>query len=414
MSNASTDNFVLSYTHLKDRPKSDQALPMLRKIASLVKPIMRKHRWTLPVLAEFFPASPNLIGLNVNGGQKICLRLRPASAPDTFYEETEVVGTMLHELTHNVHGPHDEKFYKFLAGLEDEYYALQRSGYSGEGFFSKGQRVGTTHDLPPHLARAKALAAAEKRRRMGLMSGGGRVGGSAAQKGMNPRQLAAEAADRRARDGTACDSGELATREADKASKESIEDKAIDLTSDGEASDSDISKTPKRTIIGNTVIDLTSDGEASHSDSDVIILDQPNAVAGPSRITIPRPKTAPRARALAPSRSSKGKQSRVSKEPKRPSSATLHRANSVPYPKPTPKTAASSPRPPSLPNAEWACTTCTLLNGPLALQCAACLATRPPDPAAGWVCLACGEAGMEHAFWTCRRCGGVKTESVLG
>jgi hypothetical protein len=58
----STDKFVLSYTHLKDRPMSDQALPMLQKIASLVKPIMRKHAWVLPVLSEFFPESPNLIG----------------------------------------------------------------------------------------------------------------------------------------------------------------------------------------------------------------------------------------------------------------------------------------------------------------------------------------------------------------
>jgi hypothetical protein len=58
----STDKFVLSYTHLKDRPKSDQALPLLQKIASLVKPIMRKHGWVLPVLSEFFPESPNLIG----------------------------------------------------------------------------------------------------------------------------------------------------------------------------------------------------------------------------------------------------------------------------------------------------------------------------------------------------------------
>ena len=98
-------------------------------------------------------------------------------------------------MTHNVHGPHDEKFYKFLSGLEDEYDALQRSGYSGEGFFSKGHRVGAgvSHDLPPHIARAKALAAAEKRRRIGGLSSGGRsVGGSATRSSMSARQLAAE------------------------------------------------------------------------------------------------------------------------------------------------------------------------------------------------------------------------------
>jgi DNA-dependent metalloprotease WSS1 len=97
-------------------------------------------------------------------------------------------------LTHNVHGPHDDRFYKFLAGLEAEYDELQRSGYSGEGFFSKGARVGegVSHDLPPHLARLKALEAAEKRRRAAaLTSGSGsKLGGRKIAK--TPRELAAE------------------------------------------------------------------------------------------------------------------------------------------------------------------------------------------------------------------------------
>ncbi|KAG8219423.1 hypothetical protein J3R82DRAFT_347 [Butyriboletus roseoflavus] len=162
-----TETFVKSFTHLKDMPKADRALPMLQRVASLVKPIMRKHSWVLPTLAEFFPDSPNLLGLNINGGQNILLRLRPAWDPDTFLEEDAVVGTMLHELTHNVHGPHDEKFYKLLAELEDEYDALQRSGYAGEGFFSPGHKLGAgvSHDLPPHIARVRALEAAERRRK---------------------------------------------------------------------------------------------------------------------------------------------------------------------------------------------------------------------------------------------------------
>ena len=36
---------------------------------------------------------------DVNRGQKILLRLRPAHAPDTFYEERDVIGTMLHEVS---------------------------------------------------------------------------------------------------------------------------------------------------------------------------------------------------------------------------------------------------------------------------------------------------------------------------
>ncbi|KAF8204423.1 hypothetical protein K438DRAFT_1819831, partial [Mycena galopus ATCC 62051] len=60
----SSDTFVKSFTILKGRPKEDRALPMLQRIASLVKPIMRKHGWVLPVLSEFFPKQDNLIGLS--------------------------------------------------------------------------------------------------------------------------------------------------------------------------------------------------------------------------------------------------------------------------------------------------------------------------------------------------------------
>ncbi|KAI0699331.1 WLM domain-containing protein [Cerioporus squamosus] len=120
------DVFVKSLTHLKDRPRADQALRILQRIASLVKPIMRKRAWVLPVLSEFFPESPNLLGLNINAGEKILLRLRPPHAPDTFYDEEDILHTMLHE------------FYKYLADLEEEHAALRRSGYDGEGFIPRG------------------------------------------------------------------------------------------------------------------------------------------------------------------------------------------------------------------------------------------------------------------------------------
>lgn len=72
-----------------------------------------------------------------------------------------------------------------------------RSGYAGEGFFSPGHRLGAgvSHDVPPHLARLKALEAAEKRHRAdGILGGGGRLGGyrTTALQGMDPRELAAQ------------------------------------------------------------------------------------------------------------------------------------------------------------------------------------------------------------------------------
>lgn len=51
---------------------------------------------------------------------------------------------------------------------------------------------GVSHDLPPHLAKEKALAAAEKRRQAAIMmSGGGKLGGKS-EVGKSIRQLAAE------------------------------------------------------------------------------------------------------------------------------------------------------------------------------------------------------------------------------
>ena len=56
------DIFVQSFSHLKDKRNADKALQILKRIASLVKPIMRKRNWVLKVLAEFFPDNPNLLG----------------------------------------------------------------------------------------------------------------------------------------------------------------------------------------------------------------------------------------------------------------------------------------------------------------------------------------------------------------
>jgi DNA-dependent metalloprotease WSS1 len=72
---------------------------------------------------------------------------------------------------------------------------LKRSGYAGEGFFSKGHQLGenVSHNLPADLARIRALEAAEKRRRTSaILSGGGRLGGRPiGVSNLSPRELAA-------------------------------------------------------------------------------------------------------------------------------------------------------------------------------------------------------------------------------
>ncbi len=164
------------------------------------------------------PSSPERVVLTpglprCQRGRKILVRLRPPFSPDTFLLEDDVVQTMLHEvmliiisslnfliLNHIISLPimstahTTTKFYKYLSGLQDEYDDLQRSGSAGEGFFSAGHRLGTnvSHNVPPNVARIKALEAAEKRVKMQrALNGGGRLGGRSRKAGLSPRELAA-------------------------------------------------------------------------------------------------------------------------------------------------------------------------------------------------------------------------------
>ena len=59
------DVFVQTFSHLTDKHNADRALEILKRVASLVKPIMRKRNWVLPVLAEFFPDNANLLGIPI-------------------------------------------------------------------------------------------------------------------------------------------------------------------------------------------------------------------------------------------------------------------------------------------------------------------------------------------------------------
>ena len=62
--------------------------------------------------ADWFCSQQNLLGLNIGGGQHVKLRLRSYYSDEEFFPFDEVLDTMLHELCHNVHGPHDAGFYR--------------------------------------------------------------------------------------------------------------------------------------------------------------------------------------------------------------------------------------------------------------------------------------------------------------
>ncbi|KAI1497666.1 WLM domain-containing protein [Biscogniauxia marginata] len=194
------DALIRSYSHLADFPRANEALHTLKKVASMVKPIMRARGFKVGELTEFYP-NENLLGLNYDRGRKICLRLRYAGDRNQFLPIEEVTDTMLHELSHNVHGPHNDKFHALWNELRDEHEALIMKGYTGEGFLSKGYRLGGSR-MPKaearRLARVTAAAAAEKRRIRNAGSGQ-RLGGKAPRPDKDMRRVIADAVERRLR-----------------------------------------------------------------------------------------------------------------------------------------------------------------------------------------------------------------------
>ncbi|KAI9813120.1 MAG: hypothetical protein M1827_004340 [Pycnora praestabilis] len=199
------DPVIAAYEHEKHRPRQAEALTTLQKIASLVKPIMRQRGWKVGVLTEFYPPEKNLLGLNWNGGEKICLRLRYPYDEKQFIPMEEVVDTMLHELAHIAHGPHDQKFHALWNQLREEHERLTRKGYSGEGFLSEGKKLGGRR-IPMDEARRRARASAEQRRVL-TQGSGQRLGGASVLRGTDMRRVIADAASRRATVTGGCASG---------------------------------------------------------------------------------------------------------------------------------------------------------------------------------------------------------------
>jgi adenylate kinase len=60
--NNKQDELVKNYQELKKKPNSEQALNILKRLASQVKPILINRHWTIQNLCEFFPSNPNLLG----------------------------------------------------------------------------------------------------------------------------------------------------------------------------------------------------------------------------------------------------------------------------------------------------------------------------------------------------------------
>lgn len=345
-------NKVWEIRALKRKPRHDEAKQMLERIANQVQPIMRKHNWRVKVLSEFCPKRRQLLGLNVGAGVEVKLRLRRPDRELEFYPFDEVLDTMLHELCHNAHGPHNASFYQLWDQLRKECEELMAKGItgSGTGFDLPGKRLGGFSRQPPLSSlRKTALAAAEKRSRLNILlpSGPLRLGGDKKiMSALSPVQAAAMAAERRLQDDIWCASasGGFDVAEEDSNAEEdtntSCSSAAVSRKRSQESDD--CLSTRYHRVHGADLIDLTSDVNPGKR----VCGDHPgSAFVGSSTGT----------------------------------STT----------------------------AMWNCEACTLMNPPLALVCEACETLKPKDASVKYKFWSCKFCTLENSvsLEKCSACG---------
>ncbi|CAI4051952.1 hypothetical protein N7582_005327 [Saccharomyces uvarum] len=234
---------------LQRKPNQEYALNIMKEVAHKVSYLMRENHFKVVSLVEFYPHDQRLLGMNVNRGLKIMLRLRCPTDESQFLPMESIMGTMLHELTHNLFGPHDKKFYDKLDGLIGRQWVIEQMGLH-DAFLGKGQRLGGRSNVLSNrypMTGVSTNTGIMRRRGKGVKLGTLSLGAqpSSPNRGKTPREMAALAAERRYKDDRWC--GE------NKSSKNQINDYNDDLLEIVVLDDEEGSPGPMR----SEVIDLT-------------------------------------------------------------------------------------------------------------------------------------------------------------
>ena len=115
---------------LTNMPHPALAKDLLERLVATTAKVVTNRKWSVKILKEFYPKNPSLLGLNVNAGSSIMIRLREARDMKVFLPWQSILGTMIHELTHNEIGEHSAEFYTLMDKVYDEVEASIVSSFS--------------------------------------------------------------------------------------------------------------------------------------------------------------------------------------------------------------------------------------------------------------------------------------------
>jgi len=215
---SSNNSLVKCILELKNMPKCDEAKLSLEKLTKVTHQIMTKRKWKISTLKEFYPSNKSLLGLNVNRGATVMIRLRDSNDKNIFLPWESILGTMIHELTHNSISAHSAEFYKLMDELWTEVEKggsgsvwtvlgkhAQTSTYSFDGEYRKlGHNSASSKTSQQNLKQLISNAAIRRNSSTSNSSGGHRLGGGNDSDVKNIRILAGLAAERRFKDDIAC------------------------------------------------------------------------------------------------------------------------------------------------------------------------------------------------------------------
>lgn len=335
---------------------------------------------------------------------------------------------MLHELSHNVHGPHDAKFHALWDQLRKEHEALADKGYTGEGFLSDGHRLGGRR-VPQAEARRIARAAAEKRRTL-YAGSGQRLGGAPVRVGTDIREVIVNAIERRNTVLKGCGSD-------DKSAKE-IEELANQATRNGFRTKAEEDEANDRAI-AQALWELVQEDQKKEYGDQFIPATPANPTGNGGGVVSPEKSFKPESSSSSSSNtrhalSSRGLRPDAKHVSRLVTESGTKKPRTIP-PRSTelPSVPSSSASGPTLsasapkPLTSWTCPICTLHNPINFLACDACTserpveitqelavapgkATRPGGQDQTWQCANCSTV-MESSWWTCSTCGKMKEDS---
>ncbi|KAK3010041.1 hypothetical protein RJ639_012810 [Escallonia herrerae] len=357
----------------------DEARKLLERVAKQVQPIMRKRKWRVKLLSEF-----------------------RFNRDWDFLPYEDIVDTMLHELCHNVRGPHDAIFYKLWDELREECDRLMSKGITGtgEGFDLPGRRLGGFSRQPPLSSiRQTILAAAEKRSRLGslLPSGPKRPGGDGSiMAALNPIQAAAMAAERRLQDNIWCGSESSEVAEEAESNTTTLQKPVVHRGGNTgsvkgfNTRTSDISRNRTREV------DNSSLAQSSSGRMETKFIDLSGVTSVPGSMLPDDALFHKRSRQPDKKVSQSSKAAKSSFEDLTSEASTS--AGSFSSHEATDKKEEST---------KWECVTCTLLNPPLAMICELCDTRKPKDVAEKYKIWSCKFCTLENSvkLEKCQACG---------